>query len=606
MVYTSALIVITGMVFVVSGLAWRRRRVPGANPFIGLAVAATIWTAGNALELMVEPPDLKILFARIQYFGIVSVGCFWLLFILEYTRQTEILTRRGRLLIWLVPVIILLLVWTNDFHGLVWTDISPRNPRSGAPLVYSHGPGFWLLVCYSYGLILTGSAVLIRTIRLKPHLYRKQAITLLVAVSIPWIGNLLYLTGNTPIPGFDLTPPAFLISTFALGWSLFSFRLLELPPLARDVIMENMMDGILVVDMRYRLADMNNQIERMFNIRRDEFIGRPVWDILPETELLTDSCCKPGATPIEIEISHSAPRSLELRSAQLDDSKGSPVGHLVILRDITERKQQQAMLHAQQDALAAADRDRRRLIESEAVAEERNRIAQEIHDGLAQNLAALRMRITLWRDYARSQPEKMLEELDEVEAMVAGSLLEARRSIYALRPPALSGQGFFPALRRFIKGINEYYTLDVSLEVAGNESSMPTALELTVFRVIQEALNNTARHAEARHAAIRIDLSAANRLTVTIADDGRGFNPLALAADEAAVGSAESGEADFLEGGSGAESTHFGLHAMRERVEAAHGKFFLEAAPGRGTCLRIVFPRPEPTVPLARQAVLRE
>lgn len=560
--------------------------MPGAIPFMGLVAAATIWTAGNALELLVRPIETKILLARIQYFGIVGIGPCWLLFILEYTRQVESLDRIGRRLIWVIPLVCLALVWTNDFHRLIWTGITPAAPGPGAPLIYAHGPGFWLLVVYSYVLLLAGSVGLIRTIRRKPHLYRKQAGGLLVSAAIPWLGNLLYLLGFTPVPGLDLTPPAFLISTIALGWSLFSFRLLDLPPLTRDVILENMIDGVLVVDSQFRLTDMNTPVERMFGLRRDDYIGRPIWDMLPEAEAALQPGGTPEGEPMEIDAALPVQRCLELRSTRLSDARGRPAGRLVILRDLTERKQQQNMIRIQQDALDAADRDRRRLIEAEAIAQERNRIAQEIHDGLAQNLAALRMRISLWRDYMTSEPEKMLEELDEVEAMVAGGLLEARRSIYALRPPALAGQKFFPALRSYIRGFSEYYRFEVNLESVGDESAMPEDLELTMFRVIQEALNNTARHSGARHAAVRIDLSDPERLSLVIADDGRGFNPLEVGSASAAFAGEGAPESFTGEG----SFPHIGLEAMRERVEAAGGSFGLEAAPGRGTCLRIEFP----------------
>lgn len=685
LIFISALFLITGLMVIFARLAWQRRRTAGGDIFIGLAIAATIWVFTSALEKLTASLATKILLSKIQYFGIASIAPLWLLFILDYTRQSHLLPRWGRIFLWVIPLISLGLVWTNEWHHLIWTEVVPTSSVPGAPTHYYHGWWFWVFTAYTYSLILTGSTLLIWWIWRSPRIYRRQAVTLLLGIAFPWVSNILYQLGYRPFAGYDITPVAFLLSTLILGFSIFQFRLLDLAPIARDAIVENMLDSVLVLDNEMRVADLNSRTEQLFSIEPDKCIGLPVRSFHPSLAILEDICSQDQPAIAEVELQEEKFYHLELRSTPLHDSRRRRIGSLILLRDITERKAQEETMMIQSVALEAAadgivithpdgailwvnpaftqitgytadevrgqnlrmlkserqdeafyrnlwntilsgqvwrgemvnrrkdgslydeemtitpviDRqgqinhfiaikqdiskrkaaeealrrsntDKQRLTEAEAIAQERNRIAQEIHDGLAQNLAALRMRIGRWRRDLEKQPERVRSEIDEVEEMVNASLLEARRSIYALRPLALANQGFFAAIKQFIKGYRDYYQLNVSLDVRGPEECLPRHLELTLFRIIQEALNNTAKHASANNVWITLDLSGRKIIALTVRDDGQGF-------DLQNLGMAE-------------RKGHIGLQAMRERIQSAEGEMNVASRTGQGTVIYITFP----------------
>ncbi len=209
--------------------------------------------------------------------------------------------------------------------------------------------------------------------------------------------------------------------------------------------------------------------------------------------------------------------------------------------------------------------------EEEAIAEERRRIAREIHDGLAQDLVSLRMRARLWHQLVDESPQQMHAELDALRDLLRDNIREVRRAIFALRPVALDELGFWPSLRCFLSEFGEQNQLHVSLEVRGAEGDLPTRDEPVLFRIIQEALHNVARHAQASTVWVEVDLQGAEIIQVTVCDDGVGFDPASL--EQAA------------------HRGHIGLQQMRERVAGLHGTFSLSSAPGQGTVIHITLPR---------------
>ncbi len=210
--------------------------------------------------------------------------------------------------------------------------------------------------------------------------------------------------------------------------------------------------------------------------------------------------------------------------------------------------------------------EKARRSEEEAIAEERRRIAREIHDGLAQDLAGLRLQVRRWQALVESDPAQAKAELEELHRLLGEQIREVRRAIFALRPVALDELGFWPALRRFLEEFGEQNQLHVSLQVRGAEEQLPAHLEPVLFRIIQEALNNIARHARAY--MVWVDLDLAGGIVLQVRDDGVGFDPTRLPEL--------------------AHRGHLGLQQMRERVEALGGTLEVHSQPGEGTEIRAV------------------
>jgi two-component system sensor histidine kinase DegS len=145
-----------------------------------------------------------------------------------------------------------------------------------------------------------------------------------------------------------------------------------------------------------------------------------------------------------------------------------------------------------------------------------------------------------------------------------------RRSIFALRPLALDELGFFPALQQFCTNFGEQYQVQIELDVLGTQERLPAPFELPLFRVVQETLNNIRKHAQAHTIQICLDLQTASALTLTIHDDGQGFDPTTL-------------QRAYREG-------HVGLKQMEERVKSSNGSFSIHSRPGEGTTIQVTLP----------------
>lgn len=223
------------------------------------------------------------------------------------------------------------------------------------------------------------------------------------------------------------------------------------------------------------------------------------------------------------------------------------------------------------EAIASArrrSREERAIYQLErAIAEERARIARDIHDGIAQSLAFMRMRIDLWNEWIESDPQRLRAELTELKSTLREQIRELRRAIFALRPVQFDELGFVGGLRRYIVEFAGQHNWDIHVDLTGTPSAISPEVEAVAFRVVQEALTNVAKHAAASQVEVIIG-QADEGLQLIVRDDGRGFDPGAL---PEAPG-------------------HVGLRQMRERLAALRGQLTILSRPGAGTELRAWIP----------------
>ncbi len=211
-------------------------------------------------------------------------------------------------------------------------------------------------------------------------------------------------------------------------------------------------------------------------------------------------------------------------------------------------------LRSKQRAEQRAERERER--RERAVGDERARIAREIHEGVAQNLYFLGLQLDVAKKLAHDHPERVEAELAELRSLLSESIADLRRLIWALRPVELEELGPIEAVRRLSSDLENKVGLDVDVTVEGTERRFEPELEGTLYRLVQESLNNVAKHAEAERAWVTFDLPD-DHIKAEIRDDGRGFDV------DAAVRNGDG----------------LGLRHVRERVEARGGDFSIDSSP---------------------------
>jgi PAS domain S-box-containing protein len=267
-----------------------------------------------------------------------------LTFALQFGQYNSLLTWRKLLLLLLTPAITVLLVFTNEQHGLIW--LSSALDRSG-PFVavsVSYGQWFWVHFAYSYVLLLSGALLIIFVFRRQKLLYRRQAAVLIVAVVTPWLGNILYFSGLNPITQLDLTPFTLALTGVLFAWGIFGFRLLDLTPIARAAVLEGMRDGVVVLDARGRIADMNPVAATMIGRTLGQVLGKPASQVLDSKLDLALGRQSDLAADVQLAFGVGAERrNIEARLSLLRDHKGRSIGCLLVLRDVTEERKIERM-----------------------------------------------------------------------------------------------------------------------------------------------------------------------------------------------------------------------------------------------------------------------
>lgn len=203
--------------------------------------------------------------------------------------------------------------------------------------------------------------------------------------------------------------------------------------------------------------------------------------------------------------------------------------------------------------------------------EERQRVARDIHDGPAQMLSNVVLKAEICERLIDVDLDQARSELQNLKKIVRDSLQDVRKIIYNLRPMSLDDLGLIPTLQRYILTFQEESGISVSFITKGSEPELKSVISLTVFRIVQEALSNVAKHARANNAVTQLEFLEKN-LKLYVYDDGIGFDTAKL----------NDRNEDITSG--------FGLVSMRERVELLGGDMRISSKPGKGTRLNIIIP----------------
>jgi PAS domain S-box-containing protein len=352
--YSSLVLLVTAatVATLLTLFAWRRRHAPGTVPFMLLMLSVALWSFAYALELGSPDLETKVLWAKIKYFGVVIVPAAWLFFVLMYTKRQRWLSLHKIALLAIVPLITLILVCTNHLHGLIWSRMGPESSSLFPMPVLAHGVWFWVHTTYSYLLLLFATILVLEAVVRSSQLYRHQTGGLLIAAFAPWTGTVLQMIGLTPLSNMDLTPFAFTLTGFAVAWSVFGFGLLNLVSIARQEVIESMVDIVIVINALNRIVDLNPSAQRVIGLRALEAIGQPAEKVLMNwPDLLAQN---PEITEAHSEIVLSEKenrRYFDLNISPLHDQHNLLTGRLIVLHDITERKQAEEVMQKAHDEL---------------------------------------------------------------------------------------------------------------------------------------------------------------------------------------------------------------------------------------------------------------
>ena len=322
--------------------AWAlaHRRARGAVWIAVALLAAAEWCAGYALEIAADGFAAKVAWCKLEYLGILTVPVAWFMLALDFTDSARrFRSSRLALLLWVIPAVALALVATNEHHRLVWSSWTV-DPRLSVPvLVVGHGPMFWVVNGYSHLLLATGAFLMLSGRASMPRVGRVQGAAMVAAIAAPWAGNLLYVSGLSPLGALDLTPFGFVVMGLAGTWVIAHARLLDLVPIARNTVVETIDAGMIVLDAAERIVDTNAAAERLLAQPASALLGRRPAGLVPGWPAL-----EPHGT-VELAIAGlNKDRRLDLRLTPIVDAVGRRVGTVALLIDVTARRRAEESL----------------------------------------------------------------------------------------------------------------------------------------------------------------------------------------------------------------------------------------------------------------------
>ena len=449
-------------------------------------------------------------------------------------------------------MITILLTFTNEQHGLIWSGFVPSPDSNSNLIIYEHGAWFWAATAFYYLLLLVSTYLIIRTLTGKNSIYGPRALVILFSLPFPWLGNILYNFELSPWPGFDLTPLGFAISGCFLLWGVSQLRLVDPSPFARDMLIESTPNGMIVFNERDQVVDFNKAAKNLLTDKGfdlgDDFMYVSLKDLIERNPELKPFEKLEDIHAIPLENKVKGEPYLEISQQLLVDGKGRVNGRLFYIRDITRQKEAEDALLHQQRILSTV--------------QERERMGRELHDSLGQVLNYIHIQSKVIRDQIENHDiTTAIANVARLINISQEANVDVRSFIHDTRPIASPHKAFLPALTQYIENFRDLTGIQMIFSRPSDEVEhlIMTDAKIQILRIIRESLSNIRKYAQA-HCIQIIFTHFQGNLQLVVADDGVGFNTAGLQ-----------------------PAGHFGLNIMRERAEEIGGMLDVHSEAGKGT-----------------------
>jgi len=385
----SALTALTASVIIL------RRDAPGSLVLGSLLLSAFVWSGAYAMTWSLVRLNDKIFWLRIMYFGVVAVPTLFLVFALKITHHETWLNIKTMILFSIQPLASIVAIWWDI--GLMLERVDLKLQGGLTVLHMERGAGFWVNTYYSYAIILLALFILAgSSLRANPF-FKRQYLIVLAACSIPFAASIYTQTNYTELADLDMAPISFGVSSILFAYAVFRHQFMDLHPVARGHLIETMSDGVLVLDEHGRIVDINPAMQNILTEEPASYIGQNVSAVLKQWEQDPAQLLNGIETRTELKISNKASNYLDLRITLLYDDNHKVNGHLMVFRDITDRKE------VERDLRRAMDRLQTQLIEIGVLQSQLRE--QAIRDALTNLFNRRYLEETLERELARATRE---------------------------------------------------------------------------------------------------------------------------------------------------------------------------------------------------------
>ncbi len=357
-IYVVLFVIAAVIAFVLTVLAWRHRSTRGARPLALTTLGVFIWCGASAAMWSAHTMTQQVFWIRSMALGVWMVPVGFLTLALDVAGISRWRTPARTALIAIPPLALANIQWLNPgglYHAaFVAHEIGARTHYSSIP-----GPLYWVFIAYTYAMLILGMALIIRVYRRSPATRRAQPALLLVGAGVPFVASIVTESRLIPLNGLDLAPLAFLVTGTLWSFSLSRGELLDILPLARHAVVEQMYDGVVVLDHDDRVADANPAALKILRMPRGIPVGESAQRVLGGVAGAVSSlrkstlgdADKAGQAAMPIGCQDDC-RYIDYRVTALDSGPPQRPAHLVTLHDVTKERRNTELLQAANRELA--------------------------------------------------------------------------------------------------------------------------------------------------------------------------------------------------------------------------------------------------------------
>ena len=495
--------------------SYRKRSSVLRTYFMFFMLSIFFWCLGAGMEFFSIAMWAKVSWVKITYLGVATVAPLWFVFVLNYAKYEKYLKPSYIGLLFIVPALIIVTAFTNEWHGLLWPAIIPTSSQPGAVLIYQHGPVFFINMIYSFSLTVIGIVILIKMLINSSKKYRQQIFILILVGLIPLIFCSLYAFHVFHIIGTDFSPFALVIAGMLLTLSIFKFHFLDILPVAHKILFENMVNGALVFDDNEKLMEVNSAASLIGVSSKD--VGKNAEDVLGKFKELK-SLYSARESESEIFLKDPVNRWIQTQVTPIYDNKNIFQGHLLIIQDINKRK---TLEEALKESVASKSLI---LDELKKSLEEKDLMVKEIHHRVKNNFMIIQSLLQLQSSHIKD--EDALEIFKESQNRVK-SMAFIHQRLYQHDNLKKINFGDYP--QTLAQDIFKSYAHNsqIKLDVDAEDVMLEIDTAIPLGLILNELISNSLKHAFPQGKGNLIIKSRLNgsRYSLVVSDNGIGIPP---------------------------------------------------------------------------------
>lgn len=551
--------------------AWTKRRNAYTNAFFAVMLCAGFWSMLSGMHLVIADFDLEVLVSSIKFLFVIPLPVIWILLAAWFT-DFPVSKRLARAL-FVLPVVSLALLATNDVHQLFFVSNTPFEQEGFTTIERVYGQWFWVHMGYAYLMVMGAFLLFLRKVVTSNGYVRVQALIMMMGSVLPLLVNIIYFLDPAAFLYLDWTPVSFAASGVFFFLGMFRYRMLDLIPIAREQIIKSMDDGVIVTDPQGHILDMNDATGKLLDSESASVIGKHVTSVFPFIQSVWDDATSESSIRREVPRVRGAERRWKaVRIKSVINDAGHLQGKLVLVRDVTERKE--AELH---------------LIESKKQIEELSKLKSAFLSNMSHDVRTPLSGITGLADVLVEETEGDHQELAAMIRTSGGRLLKLLNSILSvshLASGTLDQKVETADVVGLIQRVLAQYEREVEavgVELRTSYPDHPIYHELDpnhLGHALSHIMDLAVRSTES--GSIRVDVSdTPEGVLIRVTDTGRGFDPAFIASIDEPLDSLSLAEFGLDKGSS------LGIRVANGLIVESGGKLHIQSQPGRGSSFTI-------------------